>query len=72
VIFGHVVGVYIADEFIQQGLVNTGAMRALARLGYMDYAVITPESIFTLNRPLASADGLTAAVAPGAWDGVYR
>ena len=72
VVFGHVVGVYIADEFIKQGLVDTGAMRALARLGYMDYAVITPESMFTLNRPLATEDGLSAQAAPGAWNGVYR
>ncbi len=72
VVFGHVVGIYIADEFIEHGLVNTGAMRALARLGYMDYAVVTPESVFTLNRPLANEDGTSATVAPGEWDGVYR
>jgi flavin reductase (DIM6/NTAB) family NADH-FMN oxidoreductase RutF len=72
VVIGSVVGVYIADAFIQDGLVQSGAMRALARLGYMDYSVLSPESMFTMNRPLASDDGLSASVEPGSWDGVYR
>jgi flavin reductase (DIM6/NTAB) family NADH-FMN oxidoreductase RutF len=71
-VIGSVVGVYIDDAFIQDGLVQSGAMRALARLGYMDYSVLTPESMFTMNRPLASDDGLSASVKPGPWDGVYR
>ena len=71
-VVGSVVGVYIDDAFIQDGLVQSGAMRALARLGYMDYSVLTPESMFTMNRPLASDDGLSASVKPGPWDGVYR
>jgi flavin reductase (DIM6/NTAB) family NADH-FMN oxidoreductase RutF len=71
-IIGSVVGVYIDDAFIQDGLVQSGAMRALARLGYMDYSVLTPESMFTMNRPVASDDGLSASVVPGPWDGVYR
>ena len=49
-----------------------GLLFALARLGYMDYSVLTPESMFTMNRPLASDDGLSASVKPGPWDGVYR
>ena len=72
VVFGQVVGIYIDDALIQDGIVQSGAMRPLARLGYMDYAVLTPESMFTMNRPLASADRLSAHVTPGAWDGVYR
>ena len=72
VVFGQVVGVYINDAFIRDGMVDTGAMRALARLGYMDYAVVTAETMFTLNRPTVSADGLNAQVVAGAWDGVYR
>ena len=71
-VVGSVVGVYIDDAFIQDGLVQSGAMRALARLGYMDYSVLTPESMFTMNRPLPSDDGLSASVKPGPWDGVYR
>jgi flavin reductase (DIM6/NTAB) family NADH-FMN oxidoreductase RutF len=71
-VIGEVVAIYIDDAFIEDGVVLTGQMRPLARLGYMDYAVVTPESLFTLNRPLASADGLSASVQPGAWDGIYR
>jgi flavin reductase (DIM6/NTAB) family NADH-FMN oxidoreductase RutF len=51
VIFGYVVGIYIDDSFIKDGLVDTGAMRPIARLGYMDYAVVTPETVFSINRP---------------------
>lgn len=71
-VIGEVVAVYIDDQFVRDGQVDTGAMRPLARLGYMDYAVVSPESMFTLNRPIASADSLQATVQPGPWDGVYR
>ena len=71
-VIGEVVAVYIADAYLQDGIVQTGKMRPLARLGYMDYAVVTPETLFTMNRPMASADGLSASVQPGPWDGVYR
>lgn len=53
VVFGQVVGVYIDDTFIKDGIVDTGAMRPIARLGYMDYAVVTPETVFSINRPTA-------------------
>jgi hypothetical protein len=53
-------------------MVDTGALRPIARLGYMDYAVVTPESMFTLNRPQVGPDGKTAAVTTAEWDGVYR
>ena len=71
-VIGEVVAVYIDDRYIRDGIVDTGAMRPLARLGYMDYAVVGAESMFTLNRPTASADGQRAEVQPGPWDGVYR
>ena len=72
VVFGEVVGVYIDDAFIRDGLVRTGEMRPIARMGYMEYSTVTPESVFELNRPLASADGQGAQVPTQAWDGVYR
>jgi flavin reductase (DIM6/NTAB) family NADH-FMN oxidoreductase RutF len=72
VVFGHVVGIYIDDAFIEDGLVRSGDMAALARLGYMEYSVLRPDAMFTMNRPLASADGLSASVESGSWDGVYR
>ena len=71
-VIGEVVAVYIDDAYIEGGIVQTGKMRPLARLGYMDFAVVTPETLFTMNRPMASDDGLTAQVQPGPWDGVYR
>jgi len=72
VVFGQVVGIYIDDAYVHDGIVDTGAMRPLARLGYMDYAVVTPETMFTMNRPAVSDDGRSAQVSAGAWDGVYR
>lgn len=72
VVFGQVVGIYIDDAFIRDGLVRTGEMRPIARMGYMEYSTVTPESVFELNRPLASADGQGAQVPTQAWDGVYR
>jgi hypothetical protein len=47
-------------------------MRPIARLGYMDYAVVGTENMFALNRPTVSADGTSASVDNRAWDGVYR
>ena len=51
VVFGQVIGIYIDDRFVKDGMVDTGAMRPIARLGYRDYAVVTPETIFAINRP---------------------
>ena len=51
VVFGRVVGIHVDDAFIKGDLVDTGAMRPIARLGYMDYAVVNPEAVFTLSRP---------------------
>jgi flavin reductase (DIM6/NTAB) family NADH-FMN oxidoreductase RutF len=51
VVFGQVVGIYIDDRFVKHGMVDTGAMRPIARLGYMDYAVVQPETIFSIERP---------------------
>ncbi len=73
VIIGRVVGIHIEDQYIKDGRVDTGAMRPIARLGYMDYAVITPENVFTINRPEVGADGKVANARPdGVWDGQYR
>ena len=71
VVIGQVVGVYIDDKFIHDGIVNTGEMRPLASMGYMDYGVITPETTFVLQRPEVQEDGSVVA-ATGEWDGVYR
>jgi flavin reductase (DIM6/NTAB) family NADH-FMN oxidoreductase RutF len=52
-IIGRIVGIYIDDRFVKDGIVDTGAMRPIARMGYMDYSVVTPESMFAMTRPSA-------------------
>ena len=49
VVFGQVVGVYIDDRFIVDGLLDTAAMKPIARCGYNQYAVV--ESVFSMTRP---------------------
>lgn len=48
-VFGQVVGVHIDESFIKNGLVDTAAMRPIARCGYFDYATL--DEVFTLPRP---------------------
>ncbi|MCP5151017.1 MAG: flavin reductase family protein [Ectothiorhodospiraceae bacterium] len=72
VVFGQVVGIYIDDRYVRDGIVDTGAMRPLARLGYMDYAVVTPETVVTINRPEVAEDGSVVNAQAEAWDGTYR
>lgn len=52
-IIGRIVGIYIDDRIIKDGMVDTGGMRPISRMGYMDYAVVTPETMFTMTRPSA-------------------
>ena len=71
-VIGQVVGIYIDEAYISDGIVDTGAMRPLARLGYMDYAVVTPETVLTINRPEMTETGEIANTQADAWDGTYR
>ena len=71
-VIGRVVGIYIDDRFVKDGMVDTGAMRPIARMGYMDYAVVTPETVFTLNRPQVAKAGTVDKAEADAWDGAYR
>ncbi len=50
-VIGEVVGIHIDDRFISDGRVDTAAMRPIARMGYSEYAVVTPETRFSLRRP---------------------
>jgi len=64
-IIGEVVGIYIDDAIIVDGIVDITRMRPIARLGYMDYCVV--DEFFTMPRPGEidpHADLETAAVAP--------
>jgi flavin reductase (DIM6/NTAB) family NADH-FMN oxidoreductase RutF len=72
-VIGYVVGTYIDDRFIKGGMVDTGAMRPIARLGYMEYGVIEPENVFTINRPEVGPDGKVVNARPDKpFDGAYR
>ncbi|HEY8383804.1 MAG TPA: flavin reductase family protein [Microvirga sp.] len=50
-VIGQVIGVHIDDRFLVDGLVDTAAMRPIARAGYRDYFVATPETRFSITRP---------------------
>ena len=50
-VLGQVVGIHIDDRFLVEGLVDTAAMRPIARAGYRDYFVATPETKFSITRP---------------------
>lgn len=56
-VLGLVVGIYIDDRFIKDGLVDTGAMLPIARIGYHDYCVMKPENVFTMELPEHDAKG---------------
>jgi flavin reductase (DIM6/NTAB) family NADH-FMN oxidoreductase RutF len=71
-VIGEVVAIHIDDAYVANGRVDTGAMRVISRLGYMDYGVLEPADIFTLPRPLASDDGQHVLPPPAEWDGKYR
>lgn len=71
-VIGEVVAIYIDDAYVKDGIVDTGAMRVISRLGYMDYGVLEPADIFTMQRPLASDDGQRVLPPPAEWDGRYR
>lgn len=49
VVFGQVVGVHIDDRFVKDGILDTAAMRPIARCGYNEYAVV--DSLFSMIRP---------------------
>jgi flavin reductase (DIM6/NTAB) family NADH-FMN oxidoreductase RutF len=49
VVIGHVIGVHIDDRFIVNGMLDTAAMKPIARCGYDQYAVV--ETVFSMKRP---------------------
>ncbi|MDP2124220.1 MAG: flavin reductase family protein [Parvibaculum sp.] len=48
-VLGEVIGIHIDDRFVADGMVDTAAMKPVARLGYHDYSVV--DEVFTLKRP---------------------
>jgi flavin reductase (DIM6/NTAB) family NADH-FMN oxidoreductase RutF len=49
VVFGQVVGVHIDDRFIVGGVLDTAALRPIARCGYDQYAAA--DGLFSMQRP---------------------
>ena len=49
IIVGEVVGIHISDQVIVDGVLDISALQPLARLGYMDYAIV--DSVFQMQRP---------------------
>lgn len=48
-VIGHVIAIHIDDAFIVNGRFDTARAKPVARLGYMDYAVVT--EAFAIDRP---------------------
>ncbi len=50
-VLGYVIGIHIRDEVLTDGIVDITKVRPIARMGYMDYAVVN--DVFTMFRPSA-------------------
>ncbi|TDR92908.1 flavin reductase family protein [Enterovirga rhinocerotis] len=50
-VIGQVVGIYIDDAFIEDGIVDTGGMQPVMRAGYDEYFVVGPEQMFKMDFP---------------------
>ena len=48
-VLGQVVGIYVDDRFVKDGIIQTAQMQPIARCGYQDYAVV--DEVFSLQRP---------------------
>ena len=48
-VFGEVLGVYINDDVIDDGMIDITKMRTIARCGYQDYTSV--DTIFSMARP---------------------
>ena len=50
-VLGQVVGVHVQDDVITDGAIDIAKMRPISRLGYLDYSVVEPETVFSMDRP---------------------
>ena len=48
-VIGTVVGIHISDAVLTEGMVDMSKFRPIARMGYMDYAVV--DNVFTMLFP---------------------
>lgn len=49
VVLGEVVGVYLDDRYVVNGVLDTAALKPIARCGYDQYATV--EALFSMTRP---------------------
>ena len=49
IVFGDVVGIHIADDVIEDGLIDIEKIKPLARMGYMDFSYV--DKVFDMPRP---------------------
>ena len=56
-VIGLVVGIYIDDAALKEGFFDSGSVKPLARLGYMDYAFVNDDVTLTITRPELREDG---------------
>ena len=48
-VIGRVIAIHVEDRFIEDGRVNTAAMKPIARLGYAEYTTV--DEIWKMRRP---------------------
>ena len=53
-VMGQVIGVWIDDSFIENGIVQVTRMKPLARCGYQDYTVL--DEVFQMKRPAGAGN----------------
>jgi len=51
VVMGEVIGIHLSEGIVVDGIIDVHKVKPLARLGYLDYALIEPNNIFSLDRP---------------------
>jgi flavin reductase (DIM6/NTAB) family NADH-FMN oxidoreductase RutF len=53
IVLGEVVGIHIDDAVFVDGQIDIAKLRPIARMGYMDFAVV--DSVFTMPRPSSAS-----------------
>jgi flavin reductase (DIM6/NTAB) family NADH-FMN oxidoreductase RutF len=48
---GNVVGIHVDDDVMTDGRVDIKKLKPIARLGYLEYAVVGADNIFAMRRP---------------------
>lgn len=50
-VIGQVIGIHVSEDVIVDGIIDVRLVDPLARLGYLQYARITPENVFSMSPP---------------------